>query len=124
MRAALALGILLFAPVAATAQPASVVVQLSSFKFAPAGIHLKAAQPVTLHLQNASGSGHNFSAPQFFAHANVDPRSAALVHNGTVEVKGHQSVDLSLTPAAGTYPLKCSHTLHAAFGMKGTITVN
>ena len=50
--------------------------------------------------------------------------SAALVHNGTVEVKGHQSVDLSLTPAAGTYPLKCSHTLHAAFGMKGTIRVD
>ena len=124
MRAALAFGILLFAPVAATAQPATVAIQLSSFKFAPASIHLKAAQPVTLHLQNASGSGHNFSAPQFFAHVNLDPRSAALVHNGTVEVKSHQSVDVSLTPVAGTYPLKCSHTLHAAFGMKGTIRVD
>ena len=124
MRTAFALGILLFSPVAATAQPASVAVQLTSFKFAPASIHLKAAQPVTLHLQNESGSGHNFSAPQFFAHASVDPRSAPLIHNGTVELKGHQNVDLSLTPAAGTYPLKCSHSLHAAFGMKGTITVD
>ena len=124
MRTALALGVLLFTPVAAMAQPATVAVQLSNFKFGPSAIHLKAAQPVTLHLQNASGSGHNFSAPQFFAHANVDPRSAALVHNGTVEVKGHQSVDISLIPTAGTYPLKCSHTLHAAFGMKGTIRVD
>jgi len=124
MRHALAFGILLFIPAAATAQPASVAVQLSNFKFTPAAIHLKAAQPVTLHLQNASGSGHNFSAPQFFAAARIDPRSAAVVHNGTVEVKGHQSVDVSLTPAAGTYPLKCSHTLHAAFGMKGTIRVD
>ena len=53
-----------------------------------------------------------------------EQRSAGLVHNGTIELKGHQSVDVSLTPAAGTYPLKCSHTLHAAFGMKGTIRVD
>jgi len=123
MRIALALGLLALCPVSATAQPASVAVQLSNFKFAPAAIALRAGQPVTLHLQNASGSGHNFSAPQFFASAKVDPRSAALIHNGTVELKGHQSVDISLVPAAGNYPLKCSHSLHSAFGMRGRITV-
>ncbi|HEX8842449.1 MAG TPA: cupredoxin domain-containing protein [Sphingomicrobium sp.] len=124
MRTALAFGILACTPVAAvSAQPASVAVQLSSFKFAPSTIALKAGQPVTLHLQNASGSGHNFSAPQFFAAAKVDPGSASLIHNGTVELKGHQSVDISLVPAAGNYPLKCSHSLHSAFGMKGRITV-
>ena len=123
MRIALALGLLALSPVSATAQPASVAVQLSNFKFAPAAIALRAGQPVTLHLQNASGSGHNFSAPQFFASAKVDPRSAALIHNGTVELKGHQSVDISLVPAAGNYPLKCSHGLHSAFGMRGRITV-
>jgi plastocyanin len=124
MRIGLALGILLYTPAAATAQPTTVAVQLSNFKFGPSAIHLKAAQPITIHLENASGSGHNFSAPQFFAAAKVEPRSAALIHNGTVELKGHQSVDLSLTPAAGSYRLKCSHSLHAAFGMKGTITVD
>jgi len=124
MRIALALGLLSLTSAAATAQPAAVAVQLSNFKFAPSALHLKAAQPVTLHLQNASGSGHNFSAPQFFAAAKVDPRSAALIHNGTVELKGHQSVDIALVPAAGTYPLKCSHSLHAAFGMKGKIKVD
>jgi plastocyanin len=124
MRIGLALGILLYTPAAATAQPTTVAVQLSNFKFGPSAIHLKAAQPITIHLENASGSGHNFSAPQFFAAAKVEPRSAALIHNGTVELKGHQSVDLSLTPAAGSYPLKCSHSLHAAFGMKGKITVD
>ena len=125
MRPALAFTMLVFTPMAAvSAQPASVAVQLSSFKFAPSTIALRAGQPVTLHLQNASGSGHNFSAPQFFAAAKVDPSSAALIHNGTVELKGHQSVDISLVPAAGNYPLKCSHSLHSAFGMKGRITVS
>jgi uncharacterized cupredoxin-like copper-binding protein len=124
MRTGLALGLLLFTSAAATAQPATVAVQLSNFKFAPSALHLRAAQPVTLHLQNASGSGHNFSAPQFFAAAKVDPRSAPLIHNGTVELKGHQSADIALVPAAGTYPVKCSHPLHAAFGMKGKITVD
>jgi uncharacterized cupredoxin-like copper-binding protein len=32
-------------------------------------------------------------------------------------------VDVLVIPAAGQYPLKCSHPLHASFGMKGVITV-
>lgn len=124
MRLALALGMLALVPAAANAQPASVAVQLSNFKFGPSAIHLKAGQPVTLRLENASSGGHSFSAPQFFAAAKVDPQAAALIHNGTVELKGHQTADISLVPAAGNYRLKCSHSLHAAFGMKGTITVD
>jgi plastocyanin len=28
-----------------------------------------------------------------------------------------------LVPAAGTYKLTCTHTMHTMFGMKGTIVV-
>jgi plastocyanin len=76
-----------------------------------------------LQLRNNSSGGHNFTAPAFFAAARLDPSSVGQVHNGKVEIPGRSTVQVRLTPAAGRYPLKCSHTLHAAFGMKGSIIV-
>ena len=122
MRAALFV-FALFAPLPAYAQdpaPQRVEVQLSSFAFNPRAIALTAGRPVILHLVNAGGGGHNFSAPQFFAAAtNV----SGPVHEGTVDVPGHQSVDITLTPSRGSYRLRCTHTMHSTFGMNGTITV-
>lgn len=123
MRAAL-LAFLLTLPAAASAQPAAaprtVEVRLSNFDFTPSAIALAAGRPVILHLVNTGGGGHNFSAPQFFAAAaNV----SGPVRRGTVEVPGHGSVDIRLTPSRGRYRLKCTHTLHSAFGMNGQITV-
>jgi plastocyanin len=108
---------------AAPAQPAVVAVELSNFSFSPASVQLRAGVPATLQLHNASGGGHNFSAPGFFAAARLDPRSAALVRNGRVEVPADGTVKLALVPAAGRYKLRCTHTLHSAFGMKGFILV-
>ena len=115
--------LLLGASAAVQAQPAVVTVRLSNFSFTPNSIQLGAGAPATLILQNASHGGHNFSAPEFFAAARIDPKSAALVRNGTVEVPGGGAVNVSLVPAAGSYRLKCTHTLHSTFGMKGTILV-
>lgn len=126
MKTLLALAIALV-PVAAASgqapQPAAVTVTMEDFKFEPNAIQLRPGAPTILHLVNNAGGGHSFSAPQFFAAAKLAPTSQPLVHDGTVEVPKHSAVDVALTPAAGQYPLKCSHTLHAAFGMKGTITV-
>ena len=125
MRAAIfALALVLPLPALAQDAPAapaqSVQITLSSFKFAPSAIALSAGRPVTLHLVNSAGGGHNFSAPEFFAaSANV----SGPVHEGVVEVPGHQSVDIILTPSPGTYPLHCTHTMHSTLGMRGTITV-
>lgn len=125
MRAAiLALALLVPLPALARDAPAPaprvVAVRLSSFAFEPRAIALTAGQPVTLHLVNSGGGGHNFSAPQFFAAAtNV----SGPVRDGSVEVPGRQSVDITLTPSPGTYQLRCTHTMHTAFGMRGTITV-
>lgn len=121
MRVAL-FALLIFSPASLSAQEASraVEVRLSNFDFSPSAITLTAGRPVVLHLVNEGGGGHNFSAPQFFAAA---ADVSGPVRRGAVEVPGHQSVDIRLTPARGSYRLRCTHTLHSTFGMNGTITV-
>ncbi len=115
---------LLLTPAALPAQPADtpivIEVRLSNFDFSPSAIALPAGRPVVLRLVNAGGGGHNFSAPEFFAAArNV----SGPVRRGAVEVPGRRSIDVRLTPARGSYRLKCTHTLHSTFGMNGRITV-
>lgn len=111
---------------AAAPAPAAetVPIALSSFHFAPSTIHLKAGAPVTLHLVNASGSGHDFTAPAFFAAARIAPDDAGFVQAGSVELHGGQTRDIHLTPARGRYKLKCGHFLHKTMGMSGTILVD
>ena len=112
---------LLAAPALAAAQsPRTVEVRLSNFDFTPNEIRLRAGEPVTLHLVNNGRGGHNFSAPQFFAAASG---VSGPVRRGAVEVAGHASADVRLTPARGHYRLRCTHTLHTAFGMTGEIVV-
>lgn len=124
MRALFLLPLILSAPIEATAQQASrartVEVRLSSFDFTPSAIRLRAGEPIVLHLVNTGSGGHNFAASQFFAAASG---LSGPVHDGEVEVRGHQSVDVRLTPARGTYRLRCTHTLHSTFGMRGEIVV-
>ncbi len=120
----LALSATAFVPASAQApEPEAFTVTMANFRFEPNAIQLRAGVPAILHLVNTAGGGHSFSAPQFFAAAKIAPGSQPLVHEGTVDVPKHSAVDVALTPAAGQYPLKCTHTLHAAFGMKGSITV-
>jgi plastocyanin len=122
MRTMLLLPLLLLSPAATAQGPAPAVeVRLSSFDFSPKSIHLKAGQPVTLHLVNTGKGGHNFSAPQFFAAATG---VSGPVRNGSVEVGSRGTAEVHVTPARGTYRLRCTHTLHTAFGMKGDIVVD
>lgn len=100
-----------------------VTVSLSSFKFSPAALHLRAGQPVILHLENSGSGGHDFSAPGFFHAASVRPADASKLSGGSVDVDGHGSIDIALVPAAGTYALRCTHAFHSMFGMKGSIVV-
>lgn len=123
MRTRILLPLILSASVTATAQSGhaqTVEVQLSSFDFTPSTIQLRAGQPTVLHLVNNGNGGHNFSAPDLFAAA---ADVSGPVREGTVEVPGHQAVDVRLTPASGTYRLRCTHTFHTTFGMRGEIVV-
>lgn len=99
-------------------------VALSSFNFTPRTLHLKAGQPVVLHLVNRSSSGHDFTAPAFFAAATVRPADAAWIKKGSIEVPSRQRRDIVLIPRAGTYRLKCDHSFHKLLGMKGRIIVD
>lgn len=119
MRVLLAFAFLSTAALAQDA-PQRVEVRLSSFDFTPSTIRLAAGRPVVLHLVNGGDGGHNFAAPEFFAAARA---VTGPVQRGRVEVAGGQSVDVRLTPARGTYRLRCTHTLHTAFGMSGEIVV-
>jgi uncharacterized cupredoxin-like copper-binding protein len=119
---ALALLSLLALPAVTAAQPPArtVEVTLSNFDFTPSTIRLRAGEPVVLHLVNSAHGGHNFAAPEFFAAASG---VSGPVDHGKVEVHGNQSVDVHVTPARGHYHLRCTHTMHTAFGMSGEIEV-
>jgi plastocyanin len=101
----------------------AVEVDLSSFKFTPAKVELRAGQPQILRLVNTSSGGHNFSAREFFAAADIAPQDAGLVKKGGVEVEGGQAVTIHLVPKAGQYDLKCTHFAHSMMGMTGVIVV-
>jgi plastocyanin len=80
---------------------------------------------VTLHFENKGSGGHDFTAPQFFKAAAMDGATRAkLGSKGKVSLESGASMDVTLTPKAGSYKAKCSHFLHAGFGMTGTITVS
>lgn len=106
------------------ARAPQVTVTLSSFKFEPAAIHLRAGQPVVLHLVNDAGGGHNFSAPEFFAASAIRVQDQGLIYMGAIELRSHQSKDIGLIPRRGIYKLRCTHTMHGMLGMKGDIVVD
>jgi plastocyanin len=108
---------------ARAAGPMISLVEMTNFAFAPKLIHLPPESPVILRMRNDASGPHSFSAPEFFTAARVDPASARLLRNGSVEVAPHTTVDVLLIPAAGKYAFKCGRPLHAMFGMRGTILV-
>ncbi len=119
-----AAALLLVAP--ASAEPAKrIEITLANFSFTPSAITLKAGQPVTLHFQNKGSGGHDFTASQFFKTAAMDSATRTkLGKKGKVSLESGTSMDVTLTPKVGSYKAKCSHFLHAGFGMTGTITVS
>jgi plastocyanin len=101
----------------------TITVRLSSFAFDPEQIRLKAGVPVRLRLVNESDGGHNFSAPTLFAASSFLPGSS-VPSSGAVEVGSHQTVEITFVPGKpSTYLLECTHFLHSAFGMHGTVEV-
>jgi uncharacterized cupredoxin-like copper-binding protein len=103
---------------------ARVDVTLANFSYSPRRIHLRAGQPAVLHLVNSASGGHDFTANAFFSAASIRPQDRGAIKGGSVELRGRQSRDIYLIARAGTYPLKCSHAFHKAFGMSGEIVVD
>lgn len=113
---------LLFAmpPLDAAPPPATLVIDLSSYAFAPSVIRLRAEEPMTLRLTNSSDRVHDFTSRALF-----DSASAVRgnIRRGKVTLRGGQSAIVHLTPVAGTYRLTCSRFSHTMRGMSGTIIV-
>ena len=108
-------------PAPLVAQPAAQTIDVQSFSYRPAPIHLRAGQPVTLTFVNRSDSGHDFTAKEFFASAKITEGSAA---KGEIDLKGHQTRRITLVPHAGTYHAHCSHFMHKQMGMSTTVIVD
>lgn len=114
-----------FSPTGALAQTtAPIAITLTDYAFAPGTLDLKAGTAYQLHLVNNGSKSHNFSAPDFFAAAQIAPADMAKVKNGTIEIGNGQSADVTVTPGrAGTYEVVCTHFMHKMMGMHGEITV-
>ena len=103
-----------------------VTVSMTDFSYAPADLHLEPGRSTTIHFVNNGSGGHDFTAPQFFSAATMDAANRARVGGakGRVSLGRNESVDVTLTPVAGTYKVHCSHFMHSSLGMKGKITVD
>jgi len=121
LAAAAALSMLAVSPAVSQPTPQSITIAVRSFSFAPQPIRLRAGQPVTLTFVNQSGSSHDFTAGAFFAASTI---TAGAAPGGEIELRGHETKSITLTPRAGTYPAHCSHFMHTMFGMKDEIIVN
>jgi plastocyanin len=101
-----------------------VTISMSNFAFAPNQIVLKSGKPYRLHFVNDSSHGHDFKAPEFFGAAIVAPDARAKIEDGAVEVAEQGSLDVDVVPmTAGTYPVTCSHFMHATMGMTADVIV-
>jgi plastocyanin len=112
--------LLLVSAAPAIAQAPPVVIDVQSYSFAPKPIHLSAGKPVTLSFANHSGSGHDFTAKEFFAASRITSGAAP---GGRIVLAGHETKMITLVPRAGTYHAHCSHFLHASMGMTDEIIV-
>lgn len=102
----------------------TVTVELSSFKFTPAKLTLQRGRSYKFHFVNASSGGHNFGAEKFFLASSIADEDQRKIVGGKIELRGGESIDINLIPGqAGTFKIRCSHFMHGAFGMKGTIIV-
>lgn len=112
----------LTAPAAAQSGPvATLSVAESNFRIAPGIIHLAAGQAVRLNFSNLSGTSHDFSAPAFFAHAQI---LAGAAPGGEIDLAGHGQSSVTLIPGKGVYKAHCTHFGHKLMGMKATIIVD
>ena len=110
------------AAMAQTVTPISIT--LSNYAFTPSALNLKAGITYQLHFINSGSKDHNFSAPEFFAAAQVAPEDQAKVEKGLVALEKGQAVDITVTPGrAGTFPVECTHFMHKMMGMHGNIVV-
>ena len=104
--------------------PRPVNISLTSFNLSPETLQLKAGEPILLRIANDSGLAHDLTAPEFFKAAAIRPADAMRIVSGKIAVSPHNSLIIAMIPAAGRFPVKCSHPFHKMLGMSGIIVVD
>lgn len=103
---------------------APISISLTDYAFTPGTLDLKTGTTYQLHFVNSGSKDHNFSAPAFFAAAQIAADDQAKLSKGIVELGSGKSVDITVTPGqAGTFTVECTHFMHKMMGMHGNITV-
>jgi plastocyanin len=103
---------------------APISITLTDYAFTPGALNLKAGTTYHLHFINSGTKDHNFSAPDFFATAQIAPEDQAKVEKGLVALEAGQSLDITVTPDhPGTFAAECTHFMHKMMGMHGSIVV-
>ena len=121
LRIAAATAFFLANPVSASAQsPPTVIITLQSYAFEPHPITLSAGRPTRLSFVNRSNRGHDFTAPEFFAGAQILSGAAP---GGKVNLAAGESAAIELVPARGRYKVHCGRFTHKWRGMKTEIIV-
>ena len=128
MRPLLLAAFLLAAPAAAqrvpewrTAPEADVL--LRPFAYEPNVIRLRAGQPVKLRFVNNGRTTLSFSAPRFFAAADIRPHDRARLRGGNLRLGPGDWVTVALVPAPGRYRVRSRNLAHRLLGMSALIVV-
>jgi plastocyanin len=99
-------------------------ISLTNFAFTPQQVTLEHGSTYRFHFVNDSSSNHNFSAPELFDAVTIAPDDQSKVVDGSVDVPSRTSVDVKIVPnAPGSYEVRCTHLLHAMFGMTAAVAI-
>ena len=102
--------------------PVTVNVVMADYSFTPDHLTLRHGMPYRLHLENHGKETHEFTAPVFFARAQIDNPDVLTRERTEIVMQPGDVKDVFLiAPAPGTYDLRCSD--HDWAGMVGGITV-
>jgi uncharacterized cupredoxin-like copper-binding protein len=106
----------------AAPQPVEVDVVMVDYKFIPDHLTFEHGVLYRLHLENHGKETHEFTAPTFFATADIQNREVLSNEGTEILLQPGDSKYILLTPRrTGTFDLTCAD--HDWFGMVGGITV-
>lgn len=111
-----------FCLAAAAPEPVTVNVTMVDYRFEPDHLTFEHGVHYRLHLENHGKETHEFTAPIFFATAQIDNPDVLNREHTEVVMQPGDVKDVFLTPGkAGVYDLRCAD--HDWDGMVGGITV-
>jgi uncharacterized cupredoxin-like copper-binding protein len=110
------------APRATAAEPTTVTVVMTEYKFKPDHVEFQRGTRYRLHLVNSGGELHEFTAAEFFKSTTIENPEVLNADHTDVVLQPHESKDVIFTPhRKAIFNLVCAD--HDWEGMIGKITV-